>query len=142
MAKKSKAKIAAIRQALQELEDQGRLVPAAVVEAAADPGSVLHDQFEWNDSIAAQKFRLTQAEGLIRRVRIQIRHHRVRYVIPGYVRDTTTTEAGMISLTAGDFSRIDAENSVEAELARLRGNIVRSRGVVCALDQKYPAWGL
>ena len=48
----------------------------------------------------------------------------------------------MISLTDGDFTRVDAENSVLAELARLRGNIVRSRGVVTKLNERYPSWGL
>ena len=48
------------------------LAPASVVEAARDPGSVLHDHFEWEDSAAAEAYRIIQARGLIRRVQLSI----------------------------------------------------------------------
>ena len=48
----------------------GRLTAAAVVEAARPENSPLHSQFEWNDEEAAEKYRLTQARALIRRVKI------------------------------------------------------------------------
>ena len=44
----------------------GILRPVDVVKAARISTSVLHDQFEWDDSEAAQKFRLWQARQLIR----------------------------------------------------------------------------
>jgi len=50
----------------------GELVPAAVVECAADPESVLHPFFEWDDSEAAAAWRLTQAAQLIRRVKVEV----------------------------------------------------------------------
>lgn len=36
--------------------------PADIVELAEDPGSELHKCFEWDDSIAADKYRLIQAQ--------------------------------------------------------------------------------
>jgi hypothetical protein len=44
----------------------GILQPKAVVDAARNPNSPLHDAFEWNDSAAAEAYRLYQARQLIR----------------------------------------------------------------------------
>ena len=44
----------------------GRLIPEQIVDAASSPESVLHDRFTWDDSEAAQKYRLWQARMLIR----------------------------------------------------------------------------
>lgn len=49
-------------------EHNGRLTPSAVVEAARDFSSIIHDHFEWDDAVAAQSYRLDQARVLIRSV--------------------------------------------------------------------------
>ena len=46
--------------------DGGLLRPAAVVEEARNKRSPLHRAFEWNDGKAAEKYRLLQAQKLIR----------------------------------------------------------------------------
>lgn len=48
----------------------GELTPIDVVNAARSPKSALHDYFEWDDSVAAESFRLSQARGVIRLVRV------------------------------------------------------------------------
>lgn len=48
------------------------LRPEAVVESAADPESVLHDLFDWDDSVAAQRWRVEQARGIIQRVWVTV----------------------------------------------------------------------
>lgn len=48
------------------------LNPLHVVAAARDPGSVLHDEFEWDDDAAAENYRLVQAGALIRRVKFTL----------------------------------------------------------------------
>jgi len=55
-------------EALEKLRKQheGRLNPAVVVEAARDKDSPLHDQFDWDDTVAAEKWRLEQAGYLLR----------------------------------------------------------------------------
>jgi len=56
---------------LQELyEQRGKLTASIVLEEARDPGHPLHSRFEWNDSVAAEKYRLEQARELIRKVKI------------------------------------------------------------------------
>lgn len=48
------------------LSNDGLLMPKIVVEAARAKSSPLHRQFEWDDSKAAEKYRLDQARHLIR----------------------------------------------------------------------------
>lgn len=59
---------------LQRIYDENRhLTPQLVVAAARDPLSPLHAQFEWDDSVAGEKYREQQAQHLIRRVKIVYR---------------------------------------------------------------------
>ena len=61
------------KQALQDLYDKyGMLTPGLVVIAAENPGHELHDRFEWDDSIAAARYRLTQAAAIIRSVKVTV----------------------------------------------------------------------
>ena len=57
--------------AIQELQalqakHNGFLRPKVVVDHARSPKSELHRYFDWDDSSAAEKYRLEQARGLIR----------------------------------------------------------------------------
>lgn len=52
--------------------NEGQLRPKDVVEAARDPKNVLHKHFEWDDSKAAEAFRLEQAREVVRVVRVEI----------------------------------------------------------------------
>lgn len=51
----------------------GKLTPHLVLETARDPQHPLHSRFEWNDSLAAERYRLAQAHELIRSVRVVYR---------------------------------------------------------------------
>jgi len=56
---------------LQEIyEERGRLTARDVLEEARDPGHPLHARFEWDDSIAAERYRLEQARQLIREIKV------------------------------------------------------------------------
>ena len=48
--------------------NNNQLPPRSVVDAARDPSSPLHDEFEWDDDAAAEAYRLAQAGALVRRV--------------------------------------------------------------------------
>ena len=52
----------------------GKLTPAAVVDSARPEESVLHEDFEWRDDVAAEKYRQGQARQMVGAVRI-IRGH-------------------------------------------------------------------
>lgn len=63
-----------LRDVLRSLYDEngGSLTPQIVLTAARPVDSVLHQYFEWDDSAAAEKYRLAQAGNLIRRVKIKV----------------------------------------------------------------------
>lgn len=63
-----------LREELQAIYDRhGRLTPALVLEDARNEAHPLHDRFEWNDSVAADKYREQQAHELIRSVKVVYR---------------------------------------------------------------------
>lgn len=51
--------------------ERGILTPGVVVDVAREPSHPLHDRFEWDDSVAAERHRESQARELIRSVRVQ-----------------------------------------------------------------------
>lgn len=53
------------------LEHDGELSPAIVVDDARSSDSPLHEYFEWDDAVAAEKYRHVIARGLIASVRIE-----------------------------------------------------------------------
>lgn len=55
-----------------ELEAQGRLTPHEVVEASRPEDAPLHSAFEWDDAIAAERYRETQAGYIIRSVEVVV----------------------------------------------------------------------
>jgi hypothetical protein len=48
------------------------ITPGDVLKDARNPESPLHDRFDWNDSQAAEKWRLTQAGSLIRQLKVKV----------------------------------------------------------------------
>ena len=47
------------------LEAEGRLTARALLDESRDENSLLHGEFEWNDGIAAEKYRENQARHII-----------------------------------------------------------------------------
>lgn len=74
-------------EALKEIakRDGGLLRPQAVVDAARDEESPLHGAFEWDDGEAAQKYRLLQAQSLIRSFKVEIERNGQTHTVPVFV---------------------------------------------------------
>lgn len=68
----TKQRAVAIRSELEKLGAETLLTPETVVDAARNPRSPLHDQFEWDDGAAGEAYRLQQARALIKRVRVDV----------------------------------------------------------------------
>ena len=68
-------------EALKEIakRDGGLLRPQAVVDAARPVSSPLHGAFCWNNTEAAQKYRLLQAQQLIRSFRVTVEDNGAKY---------------------------------------------------------------
>ena len=52
--------------------EKGRLVPAEIVAEAQQKSHPLHQFFEWDNKKAADKYRIEQAERMIRSVKISV----------------------------------------------------------------------
>ncbi len=66
--------MSSLRESLQAVYDQrGELTPRLVVDEARDEDHPLHSRFQWDDSIAGEKWRHAQAQELIRSVRVVYR---------------------------------------------------------------------
>lgn len=48
----------------------GRLIPAAIVDAARERRHILHKHFEWDDATAAEAYRLDQARSIVRCIHV------------------------------------------------------------------------
>lgn len=128
-----------VLEALQQVErDAGRLTPEAVVEAARDPASPLHNAFTWDDATAAHEQRLHEARRLIRSVRVEVRTEARTVSTVYYVRDPTLPpEAqGYVSFPR---LRTDTELAREAllqEFGRADAALRRARDLAAALQMQ------
>lgn len=52
-------------------ESEAGLTPRSLVEASRDEAAPLHNEFEWDDSVAAEKYREEQARCMIRHLIIE-----------------------------------------------------------------------
>lgn len=125
---------AAVREVYLATGGQG--LTAAVLEAAKDQTSALHGYFEWSDDKAAVAYRLSQAEDLVRRIKVKIIKAdasppiRVRAYISN--RELPATSPG--DTVAGSYTAIEElAGGTAAELALLE-SINRD---VMRLRQKY-----
>ena len=75
--------------AAKELEKiqkkKGKILPEYVVEEAENENSPLHDVFEWDDTVAASRFRIQQARDLIRNIQVEIVTKKVNCDIRAFV---------------------------------------------------------
>lgn len=55
-----------------ELEERGELSAENLVEISRPEDAPLHDEFEWDDSIAAEKYRNAQAGAVIRHLTVSV----------------------------------------------------------------------
>ncbi len=84
-------------EALKEIakRDGGKLRPQAVVDAARDEDSPLHNAFCWDDTEAARLYRLDQAQRLIRRFKIVIEEPKGKPIeVPVFISVSTDREGG------------------------------------------------
>ena len=130
----------AARDELKRLEDQqGRLDPRDVVDAARNPDSPLHSLFPWDDELAADAHRLNVARALIRRVKLVVRVDEQKFRVVQYVRDPQRDpkESGYLASTKVK-SRSIATAVMLAEVARLSGVAKRAARLARLYEAKLP----
>ncbi len=121
---------------LQRLEEEtGTLRVDDVIDEARDPDSPLHTEFDWDDSVAAEKWRREQARELIRTVRVEIVIQNHTIIAPAYVRDPSagTKEQSYVSTVRIRNDKDTARDALMYEIDRIESSLARARNVAAAL---------
>lgn len=132
-------KRALIAAAIEKCRDKdGRLHPERVIEAARNPKSPLHDEFEWDLHKAAHEHWIERARQLIREVKLVVVVNDRRLVCPMYVSDPMASESSYIKTQDTAENGALAERVMLAELDRIESAINRARSVsaVLGLDEQ------
>ncbi len=115
---------------------EGLIRPERVVEVAQDENNPLHDHFTWDDTEAAELYRIQQARGLIR---VYVVHEpRVSRQVRAYVSvpsDRATTGGYRPSATVAESPQWSGEMFDEIE-AKVRG-LRRSYAYLSFLDPLF-----
>lgn len=121
------------------LEDRrGRLTAEQVVEEARPPSSPIHGCFEWDDSKAAESWRIEQARDLIKRVKIVIEVEEKKVRVVAYVRDADkeATEPGYRALMR--VEKRGARAILAEELERIVELLDRAAKIAQARKEDLP----
>lgn len=107
-----------VRDELMKIKDAngGALTPAAIVYAAADEAHPLHNRFQWDDTVAAHKYRLGQARQLVRTVRVQFVDGRGEYQEVREFRSVRTP--GQVTAVYKPLSEIVGDEVLTAQMLR------------------------
>jgi polynucleotide 5'-kinase involved in rRNA processing len=118
--------VSPVHQALLAIAKRdGTITPEVVVAEAADQTSPLHRVFEWDDSAAAEQWRLVQARSLMRRYRIVIE-----------TSEEETVKVRAFSHTGTGYQRTDEAMAEPASRDFIFAQAVRE---LAALRRKYQA---
>lgn len=71
----------------------GKITPEALVAAARSEDSPLHSYFEWDNDVAAEKYRMMQARTLLRSCHYKVMINDRKLEVPYYVRDPEADSA-------------------------------------------------
>ena len=114
-----------VRQELERLAEdhRNRLSPRDVVEAARNEISPLHELFTWDDSIAAERFRLLEAGALIRRIRVTIIQRKVK-TKRIHLKNIRVFQSPQEDRSEGGRSYV--HSSVIADLPKLKQSLIRT----------------
>jgi hypothetical protein len=124
-----------IKAALAKIAKEGKLTAETVVEKASNPRHPLHDEFEWDDTVAGAKWRLEQARELIRYVHVTITTDTETRRCHVYVRDPEMPagEQGYRDTATIVNQRQLSLRVVQNEMVHIRGAINRAQGAAAYL---------
>ena len=106
------------------LERMGRLTPPELVDASRPEDAPLHSAFEWNDAIAAERYRETQAGYIIRSIE----------VVPVGMSEPVRA---FVSVTAEDAPRYIETVKAMAAADTRETVLERARAELRAFERKY-----
>lgn len=69
-----------------ELEEQGKLNAKNLVDVSRPEDAPLHNEFEWDNDVAAEKYREEQARGIIRHLQVVVEENKPQKVYCNLIR--------------------------------------------------------
>jgi hypothetical protein len=120
-------------------QNSGHITAEQVVAAARDENSPLHDYFDWDDTTAAEKYRLMQGRTLIRTVRYEFHVDKKTYELPYFVRDpdAAAKTQGMVATYVIQSDEDKAREVIVREFKMAASAIRRARGYAAVLNLEY-----
>ena len=111
-------------------KQQGCITPKIVLESARSETSVIHGCFEWNDGIAAEKYRESQAGSLIRNLTVKM-------ITPE--REQSEPVRAYVNIRQTDASEFISVRNVLKDEDLTRKMLVQAKAELNAFAKKYSA---
>lgn len=112
---------------LERIKQRDRtIVPEVVVDEARPEDAVLHPAFEWDDPVAAERYRVIQAQQLIKRVRV---------ICPEPIAEPTV-QARIAMPTAPVEPAMTEHDPLAHDLSRAVGSLVETKRQLTELKTK------
>lgn len=127
-----KANAQAVYDEIQQIGDT--YTPEQIVEKATDESTELHKCFEWDDSAAAHKYRLSQAQGIVRclvMVNEKVEDKelpKVRAIVSTNMRENTYEPVKITIRNVDSYERLKAEALRELEAFRKKYAVIEEIG--------------
>ena len=118
-----------IHSELVALDAKGKLTPTSVVALARNKNNPLHSLFDWNDKVAAAKYRLAQARSIITSFQIRTSTNRQIVHINEFVENPLkpTNEQGYVSIQTMVSDEHMAREFIEKQLTIARNCVNKTR---------------
>lgn len=125
----------AIAKELKKLERKGEITSQRVVNAARNESHPLHGCFEWDDTVAGEKWRNEQARRIIRTVEYEVTTENVTTRAAMYIRKGTAEkdQQGYITLPKLLTDEQEAAAAMSLELDRALRTLARAERIAEAL---------
>jgi hypothetical protein len=117
-------------------DKSGRVSPRRVVDAARDPSSPLHGEFEWDVNAAAEREWLRTASELIRSVKFIVEYEDRKIIAPFYVSDPSRSESAYVATAQIAKNGTMSERVLRDELDRIVAAIHRAMTLAAAFGLK------
>ncbi len=109
--------------AYEEISSLKEITPQNVVDLARNENSVIHNDFEWNDTVAGEKYRLIQARKMI-----------INFSIVTEDKESEPIRALQISTTVNEYKPVEIILRNEDEYQSL---LKRAKGELEAFRRRY-----